>query len=153
MTATLRASLCDSARTTSLRHSAPYALALLLLAAASVAAQSVAGDWIVTVGSPDGATTIDVLFSFDQTGDMVTGSADLSEILQIEASEITDVTYHDGVLSFVLRIAPAGAEWITLEVEAEVDGDEMQGRAYVAELGQAQPFTARRTKTGGEPPP
>lgn len=131
-----------------LRHSALGVLAFFLLAAAPLAAQSVAGDWLFTVGSADGGT-IDVLFSFDQNGDEVTGSADLSDIPQIEASEISDVTYRDGTLSFLLRIAPAGAEWITLQVEAEVDGDEMEGEAHVAELGQVQPFTARRMSTGG----
>ncbi len=33
---------------------------------------------------------------------------------------------------------------MTVEVEAEVDGDEMVGEAYIPDMGQIAPFTAKR---------
>lgn len=123
--------------------------ALLMLAAAAVLAapasaqENVAGTWVFTVASPDGAGTMQVPFVFEQNGTEVTGTVDLSVIPEVQATEITDGELVDGVLFFLLHVG-AGGEWLTAEVEAEVDGDEMTGEVYIPDMGQVQPFTAKR---------
>ena len=51
--------------------------------------------------------------------------------------------YEDGVLSFLMHVSMEG-QWFTVEMEADVDGDEMAGEAYVPEMGAGMPFTAKR---------
>lgn len=117
------------------------ALALVAATAVSAAAQdSVAGDWIFTMSSPQGM--IDVEFAFEQNGSEVTGEVNLSAIPEVEGATISEGIYEDGVLYFVMSIAAQG-QWFDVELEADVDGDEMVGEAYAAEMGAA-PFTAKR---------
>lgn len=117
------------------------ALALVATTAVSAAAQdSVAGDWIFTMSSPQGM--IDVEFAFEQNGSEVTGEVNLSAIPEVEGATISEGIYEDGVLYFVMSIAAQG-QWFDVELEADVDGDEMVGEAYAAEMGAA-PFTAKR---------
>lgn len=105
--------------------------------------EGVGGAWMFSIASPDGGT-IDVPVTFQQNGSTVTGSIDLSVVPMVEAAEITDGVFEDGVLVFVLRVGAQG-QWTSVEVEADVDGDEMSGEAYVVELEQGSTFTARRT--------
>lgn len=119
------------------------ALALAALASAPAAAQdSVAGKWIVTMNSPE-MGQMSMAFEFEQNGTEVTGKADLSSIPEVESSEISDGLYEDQILSFLLHVSAQG-QWMTAEIEADVDGDEMVGEVYMAEMGQAAPFTAKR---------
>lgn len=114
-------------------------LTLLAVTALPAAAQdSVAGNWVFSVDSPQGRIEMTIVFA--QTGNIVTGAAELD---MVEATEISDGLYEDGVLSFLLHLGVNG-QWITVEVEAKVDGDGMVGEAYVPEMG-ASPFTAKRS--------
>ena len=113
-------------------------LAFALLAAPA-AAQDVAGAWTFTMDTPQGVMTMDVVFA--QDGAEVTGTADFA---MAEATEISDGLYEDGILSFLMHLGFEG-QWITVEMEADVDGDEMVGEAYVAEMGEGSSFTAKRT--------
>ena len=118
-------------------------LAFALVAALSlpVAAQdSVAGEWIFTMTAPQGM--IDVEFAFEQNGSEVTGNAKLTDLPEIEGAMISEGILEDGVLFFVLSVSAQG-QWYDVEIEADVDGDEMVGEAYMAEMGAA-PFTAKR---------
>ena len=118
--------------------------ATLLLAAPAAAQESVAGTWIFTVSSPDGAGMMEIPFVFEQSGTEVTGTVDLSVIPEVQATEITDGEFVDGILFFLLHVG-AGGEWLTAEVEAEVEGDEMTGEVYLPDMGQVQPFTAKKS--------
>lgn len=114
------------------------ALAFIALPAAG---QSVAGKWTFTMETPQG--TMESTFIFEQDGTEVTGTADL---VIVEESEITDGLFEDGVLSFLLHVGMEG-QWFTVEMEADVDGDEMSGETYVAEMAQSMPFTAKRAES------
>ncbi len=115
-------------------------LTLIALTAAPAAAQAgVAGTWRMTMTSPD-VGTVESEFVFEQDGSEVTGSAELDLVDDVE---ITDGVFEDGVLSFLMHVSMQG-EWFTVEMEADVDGDEMAGEAYVPDLGVGMPFTARR---------
>lgn len=117
------------------------ALAVAALTATSVAAQdSVAGEWIFSVTSPQGI--IDVDFVFQQNGDEVTGSASMPDMPEVEGAMLSEGIYEDGILFFVMHVSVQG-QWFEVEMEADVDGDEMVGEAYMAEMGAA-PFTAKR---------
>lgn len=113
---------------------------LFLLAVAPAAAQdSVAGTWIMTISSPE-MGTMESEFVFEQDGSEVTGTAVLQ---MVDGAEISDGVYEDGVLSFLMHVSVEG-QWFTVEMEADVDGDEMTGEAYVPEMGAGMPFTAKR---------
>ena len=126
-------------------RTASLVLALVAMASAPVAAQdSVAGTWEVTMSSPEmGEMTMK--FNFEQDGNEVTGNADLSSIPEVEASEISDGLYEDKIISFLLHVSAQG-QWMTAEIEGDVDGDEMVGEVYMAEMGVAAPFTAKRVE-------
>ena len=128
-----------------LRPARTFALVLTLaaLASAPVAAQdSVAGKWDFTISSPEmGELTMS--FTFEQDGTTVTGAADMSAIPEVESSEVSDGLYEDQILSFLLHVSAQG-QWMTAEIEADVDGDEMVGEVYMADMGVAAPFTAKR---------
>ncbi|MEM7417415.1 MAG: hypothetical protein AAF389_18130 [Gemmatimonadota bacterium] len=104
-------------------------------------AQDVSGKWTVTVQSPDVG---DVVFNFDfeQNGTELMGTG-TSSMAEIESIEVSDGLVEDGIISFLLHIGAQG-QYITVEVEGDVDGDEMSGEAYIAEMGQSAPFTAKR---------
>lgn len=119
-----------------------FAIALVALVALPAAAQdSVAGTWVFTMEGPQGQ--MDVEFTFAQDGSEVSGSVEMP-MPEIEETELSDGLYEDGILSFLMHVG-AGGQWFTVEMEAEVDGDEMVGEAYMAEMGQAMPFTAKRS--------
>ena len=118
------------------------ALVLAALASAPAAAQdSVAGKWEITSNSEMGELTYTV--TLEQDGTEVTGSADLAGIPEIETAELSDGLYEDRILSILMHVSAQG-QWFTAEIEADVDGDEMVGEVYLAEMGMAMPFTAKR---------
>lgn len=114
-------------------------LSLLVLTALPVAAQdSVAGKWMLTMTTPEGM--MDSEFVFEQDGAVVSGTADLQIV---DGVEISDGLFEDGVLSFLMHVSMEG-QWFTVEMEADVDGNEMEGSAFVPEMGQGMPFTGKR---------
>ena len=126
-------------------RNASFALLLTALLALPAAAQdSVAGEWVFSMDTPQGQ--IDVDFVFEQDGTEVTGTATMTAMPEVEGLELTDGEFVDGVLFFLMHASVQG-QWFTVEMEADVDGDEMVGEAYVAEMGEAAPFTGKR-KTG-----
>ena len=129
---------------TRILRSLVFSFGLMALASAPATAQdSVSGTWIFTIASAE-MGEMSMAFEFEQNGTEVTGSADMAAIPEVEASEVSDGLYEDGVLSFLLHVSAQG-QWFTAEVEADVDGDEMVGEVYMAEMGQSTPFTARRS--------
>lgn len=129
-----------------LKSTVRFSFALVLLAGLSAQASaqdSVAGTWVFSMEGPQGA--MDVEFVFEQSGSEVTGTVDMP-VPEIEETEVSEGLYEDGILSFLVHVGVQG-QWFTVEMEAEVDGDEMVGEAYMAEMGQAMPFTAK--KAGG----
>ncbi|MDH3271300.1 MAG: hypothetical protein OEN56_08215 [Gemmatimonadota bacterium] len=126
-----------------LRSLVPALAAFALFVAPLSAQDNVSGAWIMTIDSPDGGGLIEIPFTFAQDGTTVTGTVDLSVMPQVQASEITEGVLEDGILFFVLSVGAEG-QWMSVEVEAEVNGDEMVGEVYIAEMGQLQPFTAKR---------
>lgn len=117
-------------------------------APAPVAGQeSVDGRWIFSIEAPDSAGAIQIPFVFEQDGSSVTGRPDVSIFPQVQAAEISEGTFQEGVLSFQLRVG-AGEEWVTIQVEAEVDGDTMTGEARIPGFEQTSTFSAERA-----PPP
>jgi hypothetical protein len=115
-------------------------LTMLVLTALPAAAQdSIAGTWLMTMSSPE-VGTVESEFVFEQSGSEVTGTAELQLVDDVE---ISDGVYEDGVLSFLMHVSMEG-QWFTVEMEADVDGDEMTGEAYVPEMGAGMPFTAKR---------
>lgn len=126
-------------------RNASLALLLTTLLALPAAAQdSVAGEWLLSMNSPQGQ--IDVDFVFEQDGTEVTGTATMTAMPEVEGLELTDGEFVDGVLFFVMHASVQG-QWFEVEMEADVDGDEMVGQAYMAEMGESAPFTGKR-KTG-----
>ena len=120
------------------------ALVAVALGAAPVSAQeSVAGSWIFTVASPDGAGTLEVPIHLEQDGTAVTGRVDLSVIPEVEGAQIAEGELVDGVLFFLLHVS-AGGQVLTAEVEGDVDGDEIEGEIYLPDMGQVSPFSAKR---------
>ena len=126
-----------------IRSAVRFTLALTVLAVAAVPsqAQDVAGKWIFTMEGPQGQ--VEVAFNFDQSGSEVGGSVDMSAIPEVESAEISDGLYEDGILSFLMHLGAQG-QVFTMEMEADVDGDEMVGEAYMAEMGQGMPFVGKR---------
>lgn len=117
-----------------------FLLTLFALTSLPAAAQdSVAGTWLMTMSSPE-VGTVESEFVFEQSGSEVTGTAELQLVDDVE---ISDGVYEDGVLSFLMHVSMEG-QWFTVEMEADVDGDEMTGEAYVPEMGAGMPFTAKR---------
>lgn len=116
-----------------------FSLLAFAILAVPAAAQDVAGTWAFTMDTPQGEMVMEVVFA--QDGAEVTGTADFA---MAEATEISDGLYEDGVLSFLMHLGFEG-QWITVEMEADVDGDEMTGEAYVAEMGEGSSFTAKRS--------
>ncbi|MGB0543845.1 MAG: hypothetical protein ACPGPI_09005 [Longimicrobiales bacterium] len=115
-------------------------LTMLSLVAVPASAQdTVAGTWLMTMSSPE-IGTVESEFVFEQDGSEVTGTAELQLVDDVE---ISDGLYEDGVLSFLMHVSMEG-QWFTVEMEADVDGDEMAGEAYVPEMGAGMPFTAKR---------
>lgn len=123
------------------RHVLASLLTLALFALPASAQEGVAGKWTVTLNSAEmGQMTME--FDLQQQGSEVTGTASLP-IPEIEGTHLTDGLFEDGVLSFLLHVGMQG-QWYAVEVEADVDGDEMVGEAYMAEMGMVTPFTAKR---------
>jgi hypothetical protein len=81
-------------------------------------------------------------FVFEQDGTEVTGTASMPAMPEVEGLELSDGVFEDGVLFFLMHASVQG-QWYTVEVEADVDGDEMVGEAYMAEMG-ASAFTGKR---------
>lgn len=112
-------------------------IALLALTAPAFAQADIGGEWTMSVASPDGMM-MTVLANIEQEGE------DFSGVL---SSDQGDMSFSGGKISgntiaFLLEI-DMGGQFIAIEVEAEVEGDEMKGEFYVAEFG-SMPFTATR---------
>ena len=120
---------------------AGLSLFVLLATTSSVAAQAnVAGNWILTLDSPQGPADVTAVFA--QDGDTVTGELELP---MVEAAEMSEGKIDGNKLTFLLSVSFDGT-WYTLEVEAEVDGDAMEGSLYMAEMGSF-PMTGKRTES------
>jgi hypothetical protein len=115
-------------------------MGLTLLAAVPAAAQSVSGTWVFSVNSPDGPVQMEV--QLEQDGDEVKGDVQMD---MADSAEISDGKLEDNVLTFLLHVGIQG-ETFSVEMTATVDGDDMTGQAFLADMG-SMPFTA--TKAGG----
>lgn len=127
-----------------LRASRSFVFALVLVALSSmpaVAQESVAGKWVLSARTPEYAMASE--FVFEQNGTEVTGRATIDIV---DAVQITDGLFEDGVLSFLMYVSVQG-EVFTTEVEADVDGDEMIGEFYVPDMGMGIPFTGKRAES------
>lgn len=154
---TLRASPRQGGRATGLVVVALTLLAVPALLAAPALAQDpasapddVSGRWMFVIEAADSTTdsttstsTIAVPVVFEQDGEAVTGTVEMPDVQGVQSAEIADGRYVDGTLTFVLRVG-AGDQIFTAEVEAEVDGDEMVGEAYVPGLERTAVFRAQR---------
>lgn len=117
-------------------------LALIALLAMSmpVAAQAnVAGNWTMIVEAPEAPGEIVAVFA--QDGAKVTGTLDVP---MVGGAEMSEGMVEEDTFSFLLEVDMEG-QWFTIEVEAEVDGDEMVGEFYIAEFGSI-PFSAVRSE-------
>lgn len=113
-------------------------LVALLAMTLPVAAQAnVAGNWVLTVDAPESPG--DIVAVFAQDGASVTGTL---EVPMMGGAEMSEGTVEADTFSFILELDIEG-QWITIEVEAEVDGDAMAGSFYIAEFGTI-PFSAVR---------
>ena len=114
-----------------------------LIAAPSAAQDSVAGDWVMSMSDPN-MGEMEVLISLEQNGEEVSGTVSMPAMPEIEGMRMTDGEYVDGVVFFLIHASMQG-QFMTVEVEADVDGDEMVGEVYVPDAGQAIPFTGKRS--------
>lgn len=119
------------------------ALALAVFAAAPASAQDLTGKWIFTMSAPEVGELL-VPFEFEQSGADVTGTLEFP-MPEVEGAEMSDGFYEDGIFSFLMHVGAQG-QWMAIEMEAEVDGDEMVGEAYLAEMGMSMSFTAQRAE-------
>ncbi len=117
-------------------------LALLAVVAMPISAQDITGKWVFSVVSPQGPLSIDVTFA--QTGTSVSGEADF---YMTDDIQISDGVLEDGVLFFLLHVGIED-QWITAEVEGEVEDDRIVGQIYLAEMGSSS-FTAKRAEGEG----
>ena len=113
-------------------------VAMLVFAASASAQANVAGKWTFTVDGPEGPSAITATMA--QDGAAVTGAL---EIPMFGGAEVSDGTIEGNTLSFLIHLDIEG-QYFTVEVEADVDGDEMAGEFYLAEFG-SMPFEGRRT--------
>lgn len=125
--------------------SAVTLVALLALAAPAVAQVDLSGEWAMSVIDADNTPTLATL-SIEQSGSGFAGTV---------ASDAGEVDFTGGTISgdsitFVFGYDDGGGEYISAEVEAAVDGDEMAGEVHVVGTG-GRPFTAdlRFTATRG----
>ncbi len=115
-------------------------LLVLLAMTSSVAAQeNVTGHWTLSLESPQGPA--DIMAVFVQDGTTVTGELELAIVESVEMSE---GKMEGNKLTFLLSVSVDG-QYFTVEVEAEVDGDTMEGSLYMAEMGSF-PMTGKRTE-------
>jgi hypothetical protein len=118
----------------------PVLAVIAVLAAAPASAQTdVTGDWLVTVESPQGATTIDA--SMKQNGEELTGTI-TSPMGSVEfkgkiVSDAIDVTYTLELQGNAIPIAMTG----------KVAGDAITGNLNLGGLGDV-PWTAKRKPAG-----
>lgn len=121
-----------------LRHIG-FALFALLATAVSASAQAnVAGTWSITIDAPEAPG--EVIAVFAQDGATVTGAF---QVPMAGGSEMTDGKIEGDKLTFVLHVDIEG-QWFSVQCEATVAEDTMEGSFYMSEIG-TMPFTARRT--------
>lgn len=113
---------------------------LVLISAPASAQDGVAGTWALTFDTSQGVLTAEIVLQ--QNGNEVTGTGDFD---MAEAVQISDGLYEDEILSFLMHIGIEG-QWLTVELEAEVDGDEMEGEAYAPDMGESASFTGKRSE-------
>ena len=120
-------------------RAAALAITAVAVVAMPAAAQSgVAGKWTLTLNTSEGVMSMDL--ELEQNGSEVLGTGSFA---MAESLEISDGLYEDGVVSFLIHMGIDG-QFITAEVEAEVDGDAMEGDVYVPEMGEGASFTGKR---------
>ena len=108
---------------------------------APVAAQAnVAGSWTLIFDSPQYPAELTAVFA--QDGRTVTGEIEIPEM--VEAGEMSDGVMEGNKLTFLFHVSFEAVRY-TLEVEAEVDGDTMEGSASMAEMGSF-PFRGKRVE-------
>lgn len=105
-------------------------------------AQSIAGDWDLSLESPLGAQA--VTLSLKQDGEKLTG--ELAGALG--ATPVTG-TYTSGTMAVNATIAMQGLS-LQLGLNGKVDGDSLGGTAKVGNLGEF-PFTGKRKASGTAP--
>ena len=121
----------------------PCLFGLLALTVPVGAQANVAGSWTLAFDSPEYPAELSVVLA--QDGNIVTGAV---EVPMFEATEVSDGLVEENRLTLLFRFrVSVDAPWFTLEVEAEVDGDTMEGSVYMAEMGTF-PFRAKRAAGG-----
>lgn len=119
------------------RTGALLALMLIAVAAPAAAQADVSGTWTLSVQAPEAQGDITAIFT--QEGSTVEGALDVP---MVGGAEMTDGKVEGNTFSFQLHVDFDG-QWFSIDVEAEVDGDDMSGEFYVPEMG-AMAFTAKR---------
>ncbi len=113
--------------------------ALVAVTAPATAQANVAGNWELTVQSPEGPGII--MATFTQEGTSVEGTL---QVEMVGAAEMSDGMVEENTLSFLMHVDFDG-QWFTIEAEAEIDGDVMTGEFYMAEFG-SMPFEGKRAE-------
>ena len=115
---------------------ATIALALLLTSLSAFAAD-VAGDWNITVDTPNGP--LDVTLTLAQDGDKLTGKVSS----QMGDAPVTG-TVKDNDLTFTMNMDANGAN-MTIVYKAKVDADKMTGSLDFAGQGEIK-FSGTKKK-------
>jgi hypothetical protein len=112
---------------------APILVALVasLAIALPASAQGVAGVWDITVETDQGARTS--VYTFQQDGMAVTGSADLAEM---GVYEIANGMLHGDDLTFLLELDFNGQAF-AIEFSGKLAGEEMVGTVSMGQMGEA----------------
>ena len=111
------------------------AIAMSLVAAVSVSAQGITGEWDASMNTPGGARTFRIMFK--QDGEKLTGT------IKREAGDTPlEGTVTGNNVKFAYSIAYGGNP-ITLTMTAVVAGDEMKGQVDIASQMQ-DAFSAKR---------
>lgn len=126
-------------------------VAATALLAPPAAAQGVSGAWEITfaMGGPRGGGERTVVFTFEQDGTRLTGSAEMAMRGRgggggTRTVEISDGTVEDGRISFALRLGGPRRSF-TMSFAGAVDGDRMEGTVTNPRGGES-PFAGRRTE-------
>jgi len=119
-----------------------FVLALALLVSAPLAAQAqtnVTGDWLVTIDTPQGAQTIDLVMK--QAGEDLTGSVN---------SPMGSVDFKGKILKDVINVSyslDVQGNTMQITMTGNVTGDKIAGNLSLAGLGEV-PWTAARKQAG-----
>jgi hypothetical protein len=118
------------------------AIALVVSAPIAATAQDVTGDWVVTVDSPQGATSIDL--TMKQAGEDLTGTI---------TSPMGAVEFKGKIAKNAINVAynlDLQGNAIAIRMTGTVAGDDITGNLNVGGLGDV-PWTAKRKAAGAAP--